>query len=283
MRKVLLATTALVAMSVSAAQAADISISGNLEFEFQQTDAADKMYTDGNVVIDASQTADSGVTYSVVQSVGIQSSNTEAAYISISSPEIGTLYLGNIDDDAPGAMDGALGANNDIESETWSATGADYESHSWHTPIAGASVDQVTWISPSLAGLTVGVSSHADDDTTAMALAYSIGGTSVYFGSNEDNQNMGVKTSIAGFTVAAGARRTDGTTSKASDIALKYTLENGITVAALNARGTTSAGVKQSYNNVGASYTVAPGVTAKVETGDSKGTAFTWLSMEVKF
>ena len=282
MRKVLLATTALVAMSVSAAQAADISISGNLEFEFKQTDAADDMYTDGNVVINASQTADSGVTYSVVQSVGIQSSNTEAAYISISSPEIGTLYLGNIDDDAPGAMDGALGANNDIESETWSAAGADYDTHSYHTPIGGSG-NQVTWISPSLAGLKVGVSSDATNDTTAMALTYSIGGTSVYFGSNEDNQNMGVKTSIAGFTVAAGARRTDGTTNKASDIALKYTLENGITVAALNARGTTSAGVKQSYNNVGASYTVAPGVTAKVETGDSKGTAFTWLSMEVKF
>ena len=42
MRKVLLATTALVAMSVSAAQAADISISGNLEFEFTQTDVLTK-------------------------------------------------------------------------------------------------------------------------------------------------------------------------------------------------------------------------------------------------
>ena len=282
MRKVLLATTALVAMSVSAAQAADISISGNLEFEFTQTDVSDKTSTDGNVVINASQTADSGVTYSVVQSVGIQTGDTEAAYISISSPEIGTLYLGNIDDDAPGAMDGALGANNDIESETWSSGTATNDTHSWRTPIGGGG-NQVTWISPSLAGLKVGVSSDPTNDTTAMALNYSIGGTSVYFGSNEDNQNMGVKTSIAGFTVAAGARRTDGTTSKASDIALKYTLENGITVAALNARGTNSDGVKQSYNNVGASYTVAPGVTAKVETGDSKGTAFTWLSMEVKF
>ena len=180
-------------------------------------------------------------------------------------------------------MDGALGANNDIESETWSKSGASNDTHSWRTPIAGKSVDQVTWISPSLAGLKVGVSSDPTNDTTAMALNYSIGGTSVYFGSNEDDQNMGVKTSIAGFTVAAGARRTDGTTSKASDIALKYTLENGITVAALNARGTTSKGEKQSYNNVGASYTVAPGVTAKVETGDAAGTAFTWLSMEVKF
>ena len=89
--------------------------------------------------------------------------------------------------------------------------------------------DQVTWISPSLAGLKVGVSSDATNDTTAMALNYSIGGTSVYFGSNEDNQNMGVKTSIAGFTVAAGARRTDGT-SKRRLILLSNTLSKTVSL-----------------------------------------------------
>ena len=283
MRKVLLATTALVAMSVSAAQAADISISGNMEFEFTQTDAADTMSADGVVAIDASMTADSGVTYGVSHVVGVHTGTAEQAYISIASPEIGTLYLGNIDDDAPGLLDGALGANNDIESQTWSSSSANNETHSWRTPIAGASVQQVTWISPSLAGLKVGISSDAGADTTAMAMTYSIGGTSVYFGSNEDSQNVGVKTSIAGFTIAAGSRRTDGTSNKASDIAVKYALDNGITIAALNARGTTSLGAKQTYNNVGASYEVAPGVAAKVETGDANGTAFTWLSMEVKF
>ena len=41
MRKVLLATTALVAMSVTGAQAADISIGGNLETNFINTGAGD--------------------------------------------------------------------------------------------------------------------------------------------------------------------------------------------------------------------------------------------------
>jgi len=282
MRKVLLATTALVAMSVSAAQAADISISGNLEFEFVSRDAGDSMHTDGNVVIDASMTADSGVTYGVTTSSGIHTGTVEAAYISVSSADLGTLYLGNIDDDAPGAMDGALGQNNDIESERHSSGTATNETHSWRTAIGGGG-DQATWISPSLGGLKVGVSSDATNDTTAMALTYSIGGTSIYFGSNENQQNMGVKTSIAGFTIAAGSRRTDGTSNKAADIAVKYAMDNGITVAALNARGTTTGNVKQTYNNYGASYAVAPGVAAKIESGDANGDTFTWLSMEVKF
>ena len=50
MRKVLLATTALVAMSVTAAQA-DVSISGNQTFEVTDTGAATTFYQDGAVTI----------------------------------------------------------------------------------------------------------------------------------------------------------------------------------------------------------------------------------------
>ena len=56
---------------------------------------------------------------------------------------------------------------------------------------------------------------------------------------------MGIKGSIAGFTVAVGNKTTSGTTQKANDIAVKYTLGNGITIAALSANGTTAAGAKQ--------------------------------------
>ena len=72
MRKVLLATTALVAMNVSVAQAADITISGALETEYRSTDASDTFYTDGNIVFQATATSDTGLTYSVTQSQHIQ-------------------------------------------------------------------------------------------------------------------------------------------------------------------------------------------------------------------
>ena len=50
MRKVLLATTALVAMSVTAAQA-DISITGAIEQRYESGDAGDAMDTDVNITI----------------------------------------------------------------------------------------------------------------------------------------------------------------------------------------------------------------------------------------
>ena len=68
---------------------------------------------------------------------------------------MGTLYLGNADDDAPGMMDGALGANKDIEGNSWYS--GDYEAASYQTPLNGGG-DGVTWISPSLGGFKVGTS-----------------------------------------------------------------------------------------------------------------------------
>ena len=50
MRKVLLATTALVAMSVTAAHA-DISISGNYEWEYTTNDAGTAWGDDGHLVM----------------------------------------------------------------------------------------------------------------------------------------------------------------------------------------------------------------------------------------
>ena len=63
MRKVLLATTALVAMSVTAAQA-DVSISGNISFDVLSPSTGDQSFkTDGNIVIQGSTTSDAGVTF----------------------------------------------------------------------------------------------------------------------------------------------------------------------------------------------------------------------------
>ena len=104
MRKVLLATTALVAVGgVSVANAADISISGNLEWEYRNSANGASMAEDGNMVVNASTTSDAGVTYAVTQNftgTSVGNGVIEAAYITISSGEMGTLYLGDADDDA---------------------------------------------------------------------------------------------------------------------------------------------------------------------------------------
>jgi len=296
MRKVLLATTALVALSVTGAQAADISIGGNLETNFISTDAKDSFALDGNVVLSASQTTDAGVSYEVVWSqrieprsvkgttaelaAGINPGNVQQASLAISSGDMGTLYLGNADDDAPGMMDGALGSNKDIEGNSWYS--GDYETASYQTPLDGGG-NGVTWISPSIGGFKVGTSYFPGKDTSSYAATYSAGGISVYYGSNQDSSNMAVSGSIAGFTVATGVRKVDGSKNKATDMAVSYTLENGIKIAALTAQGTNSSGVKQSYKNVGASYSMAPGVTLKVEAGDDMGTNFTFIGVNTSF
>ena len=237
------------------------------------------MSTDGQLLIDYTMTADSGVTYGVSQAQKFEKDGVDHFYASISSPEIGTILLGNINDNGPGMIDGSLGRNNDIESERhYEAAGA-----SWETAITGLSGDMVTYKSPSIGGLTIAASSNANDDTTGFGARYNMSGVEVYFGSSEDQQNMGVKTSLAGFTIAVGSKKIDGTAAKASDVALKYTLDNGITLAALSASGTDANSAKRKYKNYGAKYTIAPGVATKIETGDADGTKYTYVSFDINF
>ena len=284
MRKVLLATTAIAAMGVTAANA-DISISGNYEWEYTQTDTGTTWGDDGHINITAVNAADNGMTFTaksvITNNSGANASNTEANYISVAG-DFGTIILGDYDDSAATAMDGALGANNDIE--TQGGTGG----ASTVTGIGGAA--DITWMSPSMSGFKVGVSKDlTDDDTdlddgkTDMAVTYSVGGASVYYGNSDDSTSVGVKGSVAGFTIAVGNKSTSGSTAKANDVAVKYTLGNGITIAALSASGTTAAGVKVKASNIGASYAIVPGVKLNAESGKLDDANYTWVAVNMSF
>ena len=275
MRKVLLATTALVAMNVTAAQAFDLSIGGNYEFEYTTSDTGDTASSDGQIGFSASKTADNGVTWSWNGDMkNDNNAGFEGSYIKASSDEMGTLYLGDVDDDALTMMDGALGINNDIESQNTTAG---------VSTVTSNGNSEVNYISPSIAGLKLGVAMDVDAGKTGYALNYSMAGVSLYYGGTELGSSVGAKGSIAGFTIAAGSKSIDNSSAKASDIALKYTLDNGITVAGVSARGTTSAGAKVKYSNIGASYAITDGVAAKVESGDDNGDGYTWASVHVTF
>jgi len=277
MRNVLLATTALVAVTGVTAAHADISISGNIEFEYETTEDADAVIsTDGQIVLEYTMTADNGVTYGVRRVEKAENAAAQDEFnASISSADIGTIILGNHNDNGPGMIDGSLGRNNDIESERHA--GGD-----WETALSAPSGDMITYVSPSFGGLTV-AASYGNDDETAVGARYKLSGVEVYFGSTEDEQNVGIKTSIAGFTLGVGSKNVDGSSAKSNDVALKYTLDNGITLAALNASGTDADGDKTKYNNFGAKYTIAPGVAMKIETGDADNTKYTYVSFDVNF
>ena len=282
MRKVLLATTALVAMSVTAAQA-DISIKGAIEQKYVSGDAGDTMSTDGNITITGSMTTDSGLTFTVVQNNSIMqvvsadaatSNGVEDAYVSVSSADMGTIQLG-AGDDIFDRMDGALGQNNDIESNGLSTLAA-------NTAFGGAA-QAINYMSPSIGGLQVGLYNEPGQDVSGFTATYSLAGASIYYGSKEDASNVGISASLAGFKINAGSRKVANTSEKASDIGVSYTLENGIKIAALNARGTTSGGVKVKYNNFGASYSLAPGASVAIEQSDADGAAATYMALHVAF
>jgi len=295
MRKVLLATTALVAMSVTGAQAADISIGGNLETNFVNTGGGDSFKLDGNVVLSATQATDAGVTYEVVWSQRIEprsiatDGNAQAAIdlntvqqasLAISSADLGTLYLGNADDDAVGMMDGATGSNQDIEGNGWYSS--DFEKNPWMTPLDNGGTG-ATWISPNISGFQVGASTFPGKDNSSFAAKFSAGGIEVMYGNKNDDSLMAVKGSVAGFTVATAVRKVDGSKSKANDFAVKYAFPNGITVAGLVAKGSKADGTELKYNNVGASYSLAPGITLKVEAGEANNAGFTFIGVNSSF
>ena len=128
--------------------------------------------------------------------------NAEAAYVQVEG-DFGRIVFGDMDDSAASAMDGALGRNNDIETQGGLAD-AD-------TAIGIGAAADITYMSPSLSGFQVGFSkdltdadNDADDGKTDIGVTYSMGGASVYYGTADDDRSFGVKGSMAGFTVAVG-------------------------------------------------------------------------------
>ena len=288
MRKVLLATTALVAVGGITAANADISISGNYEWEYTSNDAGTTFGDDGHINITAVNAADNGMTWtakSVLTNNSSATVNMEAAYIQVEG-DFGTVIFGDYDDSAASAMDGALGRNNDIETQGGLAD-AD-------TAIGIGAAADITYMSPNISGLQVGFSkdltdadNDATDGKTDVGVTYSMGGASVYYGSADDDRSFGIKGSMAGFTVAVGNSSTSGTTNKANDVAVKYTLANGITLAAFSANGTGTDGFKDKASNVGLSYSLVPGVKLNAESGklDQNGTGanYTWIALNMSF
>ena len=284
MRKVLLATTALVAVGGVTAANADISISGNYEWEYTTNDTGTTFGDDGHINITAVNAADNGTTWtakSVLTNSSAATVNMEAAYIQVEG-DFGRIVFGDMDDSAATAMDGALGQNNDIETQGGLGGAA--------TAIGIGNAADITYFSPNLSGFQVGFSkdltdldADATDGKTDIGVTYTMGGASVYYGMADDDKAFGVKGSMAGFTVAVGNSSTSGTTRKANDVAVKYTLANGITLAALSANGTTAAGVKAKASNVGVSYSLVPGVKLNAESGKLDAANYTWVALNMSF
>ena len=268
MRKVLLATTALVAMSITGAHA-DITISGNLETNYNNDGTSSSMGQDGNITLKASSTSDSGLSALVVANMGIQgrAMDMEDSYMELSG-DFGAIRMGNTDM-AGDVKDGVLGRNNDVYSfgvnSVFPKDSTDYTD----TQIMdNDSSTSISYYSPSISGLQV-YGGAVIDKEQVMGINYSFSGFNLMYQNGSkaglDENVIGVGFSMAGVSVNMGKKRekTTSTVTNSSDLNLKYSVSDALTVSYLIQKGKQGA-TKHSKTGLEAEYIIAPGVAAYV-------------------
>ena len=275
MRKVLLATTALVAMSVTAAQA-DVSISGGMDFQYTTADSADDSASvDGNIKITGSMTTDTGLTVTVVQNNSLQkaASQVEDAFMTVSG-DFGTLIMGETDM-VNDRNDGALGINNDVFSLEPITHGAYIG-----TDTTDSTSANIGFESPTMNGIKV-YAGAVPAGGSQLGANFSLGAISMHvqtasgFTAGLDETSMGAKGSFGGVTVAMGKKQEDasGTKTDSSDLAIKYAVNDALTVSFLVEEGKQGS-TKHEKQSMEAEYAIAPGLSFYIGTSsiDTAGT-----------
>jgi len=315
MRKILLASTALVALTSVSAMAADITISGGFELGYnseqdQSDGTALTSETDWNV--NFTNTTDSGITtklsYGFDESGGVDDQN-----YSISGP-FGTIAVANGADGDDSAVD-ALDIEADLVAEnttfvSHTATlGPDYDG-SWGTRVGSsaagvnASGDSLSYTLPSVVdGLTIAVSHQNETslESTSYGAKYSMGpvtvaaakmkgfvdakaataatagkvGNAAQSDVDMEGSHMGVSINVGGIVAEYAINKYEmdvaGTESEGEGkrIGLSYAVGD-ITLGyeVVDAKWDNAAGTAQldtyGYSAVGAAYSVAEGITAKI-------------------
>jgi len=284
MRKVLLATTALVAMSVTAAQA-DVSISGYQNFEVKDTGAASTWAIDGDVVITSKTTTDSGLTLTAEHH--INTSATPAADATVVSKgnehvddsfldiagDFGSVRIGNTDD-ALDRMDG-------VNPATWDESG-------W----GGVAFDtqpsvMASYISPTVSGVTLYGSSTAEGAASGVGLKYANGPITAVYQSwtsgTQDNTMMAVNFTMAGATIgfSTGDQDAAGTKTESSAMGVKYSVNDALDLYLTSGKDTKA---EKTQTAIGGYYTIAPGLQAAFESmDDGAGENTTYAHLKVSF
>ena len=265
MRKVLLATTALVAMSVTAAQA-DLSISGNYEVNYNNDGTTSTMNDDGNITFKATGTTDTGLSTTVVANMSIMAGatdNMEDSYMEISG-DFGSIRMGATDM-AGDVKDGVLGKNNDV----YSFGVASITTTLLGTDVMDNDADvSFNYFSPVMSGLQVYGGSVIDKEQI-MGVNYSMSGFNMMYQNaskaGQDENSIGIGFSMAGVSINLGKKRekTVSTTTNSSDMNVKYSVSDALTVSYLMQKGKQGT-TKESTTGLEAAYTIAPGITAYI-------------------
>jgi hypothetical protein len=284
MRKVLLATTALVALGgVSAAQA-EVSISGYQNFEVTDSGTT-SFFQDGEVRITGTITTDSGLTLKAVHALntgsdaglgadsGSQGNHVDDSYLDIAG-EFGSLRMGNTDD--------VLDLKDGLVPSNW-----DEKGNSGSLAIGGAQGDNetISFTAPKISGIEVYGMTSAEGLNSGMGVNYSNGPIAVMYQMGDIGATSrtlaAVNFSMAGVTAGYSSGESEaagGTKTKYTSYGVKYSM------GAMDLYYTQQKdGTAASKNAIGGYYAIAPGLQAALESADNGTTTTTYAHLKVSF
>jgi hypothetical protein len=302
MRKLLLTSSALVAAaSISSYAVADVSVSGGFEWAYKSTSSGvaasdgDSMGSDNTVTIKFTNKTDSGLSLTGVYDVdadGAGATSMDESYLQIGGG-FGTLRLGQKD-----AVNDSFGiGEHDLIDEDLSLAPANSSIVTNAGELNNTDNNKLAYITPAMGGFQAGYSiadsgtATQSTDATAMGASYTMplagGSLMVRYnkhskdgaaGADTESSNYGAKLTMDAAsvivahgesTIGAGASQTDD--REANGISLSYNLGGGVkigasTMEAEDDKDKTAAGVAEKYtaNAAEVSYSVAPGLSAKV-------------------
>jgi len=296
MRKVLLATTALVAMGGVSAASADISISGSASYNYitnsgsgthgsgaTLTGPANAESRDMSTTVDAnismSSTLDNGMSLSGL--VSLDEGGVDDSGWSISG-DFGKLAFGKGANDGFGATATGLTADEGNTLTSTATLAAEYRTtHNDFIPHSDVSITLPTVSGFTLGlGMTDGATNAADGNQWGVTYAMDAGGMAITVGYASSSAGSGSANdaSSAGVTVTAGdakvvVARNELDTFEANSIGASYKVSDALTVQAYT--GTTEKSDVAAYEvkdtGIGLTYTITTGLSLSVTNNDFSG------------
>ena len=294
MRKVLLATTALVAVGGVSAASADISISGAASYTYVSGSGtgfasdSNSNSTTTDFDIDGSTVLDNGMT--ITGKISLHESGVDDDGFTISG-DFGTLAFGGLANDSHGAAAIDVTADEGNGFTTSGAATAQYGAMlpgdeaiphsdvSWALTIGDVGVS---------VGMVNGATSSADSTQAGVTYSTTAGGMTVAVGyaqsssgaANSDITNANVKLT-AGDMTATIMSGSNGLLNN-SGIGVTYKVSDALTVQAYS--GTTDHDTNSSFEvkdtGIGLTYTITPGMSVSITNNDYSGKGDSTLGTE---
>ena len=283
MRKVLFATTALVALGGVSAASADISVSASSSFNYVTTNggaeaAEDRdVNTQVDVGISAARTLDNGM--SVTAMIGLdeasagQSADGDDAGMTISG-DFGTVAMGGSASDTLGAMSTDVTAD-----EGWDLHANYIDPANEHVPHMDVSVAL-----PPISGLNVIIGmvdgATANADGTGFGASYSTTGdmpVTISYASystgaaNSEVSSIGASVTAGAATVKVAANETGNYTG--TSVGATYTVNDKLTVAAYTGTGedSSNSAYEAEMTGMGLTYIIVDGLKLSITHNDFTG------------